>query len=44
MGYKNRLIADIKERGVSVEWNNGRQVGMKKTIVYQSLIKRVHKC
>ncbi|WP_423739230.1 P27 family phage terminase small subunit [Clostridium sporogenes] len=27
---KNRLIADIKERGVSVEWNNGRQVGMKK--------------
>ena len=27
---KNRLIADIKERGVSVEWNNGKQVGMKK--------------
>ncbi|MHB9925400.1 RNA polymerase subunit sigma-70 [Clostridium botulinum] len=27
---KNRLIADIKERGVSVEWNNGKQVGRKK--------------
>lgn len=27
---KNRLIADIKERGVSVQWNNGKQVGMKK--------------
>lgn len=27
---KNRLIADIKERGVSVEWNNGKQAGMKK--------------
>src|SRR3712207_1831096 len=27
---KNRLIEDIKERGVSVEWNNGRQVGKKK--------------
>ncbi|MCD3217793.1 RNA polymerase subunit sigma-70 [Clostridium botulinum C] len=27
---KNRLIEDIRERGVSVEWNNGRQVGKKK--------------
>ncbi|HID0883027.1 TPA: P27 family phage terminase small subunit [Clostridium botulinum] len=27
---KNRLIADIKERGVSVEWNNGKQAGKKK--------------
>ncbi|MCR3760306.1 P27 family phage terminase small subunit [Clostridium felsineum] len=27
---KNRLIVDIKERGVSVEWNNGKQHGMKK--------------
>ena len=27
---KNRLIEDIKIRGVSVEWNNGKQVGMKK--------------
>jgi hypothetical protein len=27
---KNRLIKDIKERGVSVEWNNGKQKGMKK--------------
>lgn len=27
---KNRLIQDIKERGVSVFWNNGRQEGMKK--------------
>lgn len=27
---KNRLIKDIKIRGVSVEWNNGKQVGMKK--------------
>lgn len=27
---KNRLIQDIKERGVSVEWNNGKQTGMKK--------------
>lgn len=27
---KNRLIADIKERGVSVEWNNGKQHGRKK--------------
>lgn len=27
---KNRLIDDIKERGVSVEWNNGKQTGKKK--------------
>ncbi|MPQ45335.1 helix-turn-helix domain-containing protein [Clostridium tarantellae] len=27
---KNRLIDDIKERGVTVEWNNGRQLGFKK--------------
>ncbi len=27
---KNRLIEDIKERGVSIEWNNGKQHGMKK--------------
>nr|WP_050608237.1 P27 family phage terminase small subunit [Clostridium niameyense] len=27
---KNRLIEDIKERGVSVEWNNGKQHGRKK--------------
>lgn len=27
---KNRLIKDIRERGVSVEWNNGKQKGMKK--------------
>lgn len=27
---KNRLIEDIRERGVSVEWNNGKQVGKKK--------------
>ena len=27
---KNRLIEDIKIRGVSVAWNNGKQEGMKK--------------
>ncbi|MBN3404455.1 RNA polymerase subunit sigma-70 [Clostridium botulinum] len=27
---KNRLIADIKEHGVSIEWNNGKQAGKKK--------------
>lgn len=27
---KNRLIEDIRERGVSIEWNNGKQFGMKK--------------
>ncbi|EPY2274459.1 P27 family phage terminase small subunit [Clostridium sporogenes] len=27
---KNRLIEDIKERGVSIEWNNGKQAGKKK--------------
>ncbi|WP_066679343.1 P27 family phage terminase small subunit [Clostridium septicum] len=27
---KNRLIDDIKERGVSVVWNNGKQHGYKK--------------
>lgn len=27
---KNRLIEDIKERGVSVVWNNGKQHGFKK--------------
>lgn len=27
---KNRLIEDIKERGVSIEWKNGNQKGMKK--------------
>ena len=27
---KNRLIDDIKERGVSVVWNNGKQHGFKK--------------
>lgn len=27
---KNRLIEDIKDRGVSVEWNNGKQSGKKK--------------
>lgn len=27
---KNRLIEDIKERGVSIEWNNGKQYGYKK--------------
>jgi phage terminase small subunit len=27
---KNELIIDIKERGVVVEWNNGKQVGKKK--------------
>ncbi|KIL06868.1 P27 family phage terminase small subunit [Clostridium botulinum] len=27
---KNRLIEDIKERGVSVDWNNGKQHGKKK--------------
>lgn len=27
---KNRLIADIKEHGVSIEWNNGKQTGKKK--------------
>lgn len=27
---KNNLIQDIKERGVSVEWSNGKQTGIKK--------------
>lgn len=27
---KNRLIFDIKERGVAIEWTNGKQHGMKK--------------
>ena len=27
---KNNLIADIKERGVAIEWSNGKQYGMKK--------------
>lgn len=27
---KNRLIADIKINGVSIEWNNGKQAGKKK--------------
>lgn len=27
---KNRLIQDIRKRGVSVLWNNGKQEGMKK--------------
>ena len=27
---KNNLIADIKERGVSIEWSNGKQFGVKK--------------
>lgn len=27
---KNNLIADIKERGVAIEWSNGKQHGMKK--------------
>ncbi|WP_189928447.1 P27 family phage terminase small subunit [Clostridium tetani] len=27
---KNRLIADIRQHGVSIEWNNGKQRGKKK--------------
>lgn len=27
---KNNLIQDIKERGVSVKWSNGKQTGIKK--------------
>ena len=27
---KNRLIEDVNERGVSVEWKNGKQTGKKK--------------
>ena len=27
---KNQLIADIKERGVVIEWSNGKQVSQKK--------------
>lgn len=27
---KNRLIDDIRERGVTVPWNNGKQIGLKK--------------
>ncbi|EJE7236597.1 P27 family phage terminase small subunit [Clostridium botulinum] len=27
---KNRLILDIRDRGVSIEWNNGKQLGRKK--------------
>ncbi|MGL5765661.1 MAG: P27 family phage terminase small subunit [Sarcina sp.] len=27
---RNELIADIKERGVSIEWSNGKQFGVKK--------------
>lgn len=27
---KNRLIEDIQEHGVSIEWNNGKQCGKKK--------------
>lgn len=36
---KNRLIQDIKERGVSVEWNNGKQTGRKKNDSVADLVK-----
>lgn len=36
---KNRLIADIKDRGVTVEWNNGRQTGFKKNDSVSELVK-----
>lgn len=36
---KNRLIADIKEHGVSIEWNNGKQTGKKKNDSIQELNK-----
>lgn len=30
---KNELIKDIKDRGVAIEWFNGKQTGIKKMIV-----------
>lgn len=36
---KNRLIEDIANRGVSVEWHNGKQLGYKKNDSISELVK-----
>ena len=38
---RNELIADIKERGVSIEWFNGKQLGVKKNDSISELNKTI---